>query len=669
MPPASRARDAVVPEWLVQVVRVQRTPVPWAAMVRASVAICGPLAVAFAFGLQATGLLVAMGGLLGTVVDTGGPYAVRVKRVASAALFGGATGLAIGSFIHDRAWVAVVALVVVAGASAVASAVSDIGSVSGLQLLVYSSLGLGPLGALTPWWHTAVGFVLGTVWAVVLTLPGWLLAPRAAERTSVANVYRALAGELRAVSGSDFAEVRRGATAALNAAYDSLLAARSAAVGRDHRMTHLMALLNQANVVAEAAVTLDQERNRPPQTVAETVDGLADAIRDGRRPVIANQPWGTSPGAIALRDALAGVARLCADGGVTPSIAPAVRPTIRQRVLAWRERMIGSFARTYVLRLMACVGVAAVMSEVLPLARSYWVVLTVAIVLKPDFGSVFARALQRGVGTILGAVLGAVLLAALPHGPWLLIPFGILAALLPYGRARSYGVFSALLTPLVVLLIDLLSPMGWQLALDRLLDTLLGCAIVLLVGYAPWPMSWQAHLPGQLANTIRHVGRYLQETLVPATPPSRTETAEHVGTAATGLPHRTHLRREAYRALSDLRTEFQRTMSEPATASRRASAWWPAVVGLEEVTDAVTATAVAIAGGAPAPSPEAVRQLSTTLGAVANGVDRGCPPTAAGNLPDDPALGVVTDAVRSVLTVLASAVPSDPEGKTVGQAR
>jgi len=28
------------------------------------------------------------------------------------------------------------------------------------------------------------------------------------------------------------------------------------------------------------------------------------------------------------------------------------------------------------------------------------------IILKPDYGSVFARAVQRGIGTVVGAVLG-----------------------------------------------------------------------------------------------------------------------------------------------------------------------------------------------------------------------------------------------------------------------
>jgi hypothetical protein len=161
---AARLREAVVPDWLAEVVRLHRAPVPWAAMGRAAIAICGPLAVAFAVGQRAPGVLVAMGGLLGTVADKGGPYAARVKQVGSAAVFGGAAGLAVGSFIHGRGWVAVVALVVVAlvvvaGVSALLSAVSGSGSVTGLQLLIHTSFGLGPLGGLRPCWHTVADLI------------------------------------------------------------------------------------------------------------------------------------------------------------------------------------------------------------------------------------------------------------------------------------------------------------------------------------------------------------------------------------------------------------------------------------------------------------------------------------------------------------------------------
>src|SRR5438445_632015 len=79
-------RAVVVPEWLAEVVRPRRAPVPWPEMARAALAICVPLSVSFAAGRPTLGVLPAMGGLLGTMADAGGPYRGRVERVGGAAV-------------------------------------------------------------------------------------------------------------------------------------------------------------------------------------------------------------------------------------------------------------------------------------------------------------------------------------------------------------------------------------------------------------------------------------------------------------------------------------------------------------------------------------------------------------------------------------------------------
>jgi uncharacterized membrane protein YccC len=644
-----------VPGWLAEVVRPKPAPPPWPDMIRTALAICVPLGVAFAVGKTTIGLLPAVGGLLGSLSDRGGSYLSRVKRVSAVGVFGGAAGLAIGSAIHGRGWIAVVALVVVAGASAVLSTIGDIGSQVGLQLLVYASLGIGPFGALRPVWHTAAGFLVGTVWALVLILPGWLLAPYGRDQRYVAAVYQALADQLAAI-GTDALTARRQAmTAAINAAYDDLLSARAIAAGRDRTTMRLIAALNASNQMAQAATTLGVAGNRPPPMVIETVRRLAEAIRTGSggslAPVIP-PVWDTSPGALALREAMVGVARVLARDW-TPG--DRTRAAQREEILSEevrqrsgdpadgiRERILrvvggGQISRTFAIRLMACMGVAGVVSEVLPLQRSYWVSLTVAIVLKPDYGSVFARALQRGIGTIVGAVAGAVLLA-LFHGAWLLIPFGVLAALLPYGRDRNYGLQSTFLTPLVVVLVDLLRPIGWQLAWDRLVDTLIGCAIVVVIGFAPWPMAWYAHLPAKFGRAALDVCGYMRDAL------------DDPGASA---PDTAAQRRSTYRALGDLRAEFQRTMSEPPSISRSATAWWPAAVGLEQVLDAVTAVSLAVGRGARVPE-DGVRQLCEVLDAVNRAASDGTPVPASLELPDDETLQPITEAVRALLGVLAS---------------
>jgi hypothetical protein len=286
------------------------------------------------------------------------------------------------------------------------------------------------------------------------------------------------------------------------------------------------------------------------------------------------------------------------------------------------------------MRLMLCMGVAAVLSEILPLQRSYWVMLTVAIVLKPDFGSVFARALQRGIGTVLGVVLGAVILAVVPSGAPLLVPMAVLAFLLPWGITRNYGLFATFLTPLVVILIDTLEHTGWRLAEYRLLDTLLGCAVVLLLGYAPWPNSWHAELLPELAGVLSAVAEYLHAV---TEDPARTSAA----------------RRSAYRRLADLRTTFQRALAEPDRVSGPVAATYPVLVELERVVDATTADAVTARYDGARISRTAADQLVAALREIGTALATGQPPRAL-PLPDDDAARPIAEPVHAIQQVLGA---------------
>jgi uncharacterized membrane protein YccC len=689
--------DDVVPEWLAEVVRPKKAPIPWATMARAVLALWVPLAVAFATGRRELALLPALGALLSITIDQGGPYWDRFKRIGASAIFGAAPGLLIGMLIHGRGWIAVGAVVFVAGVSAILARLGSVGSITGLQLFVYSTLGLGALGGLRPWWQVAAEWAVGVAWALLLITPGFLLSPRSAERKAVAAVYHQLAADLRAIGTPGSNDARQAVVTALNVAYDAMLTGRASSSGRSRRDMHLMAVLNASHQLVEAAATLRVTGEKVPPWVSDTVDRLADAVlaghgpgsgmlgfggarfgwsrsrghglrghhfagHPGRRsdgvwlPMVPPQ-WSSSPGALELRDGMVALEGVISGNWGPPTRpaqtdSPGFRARLRGSLIHLGEQLVGGrIAWEYTMRLMLCTGVAAVLSEVLPLQRSYWLVLTVGIILKPDFGSVFARALQRAIGTIVGAVLGAAILAIVPYGPWLLLPFGVLAALLPFARARNFGLVATFLTPLVVLLIDLLDQTGWRLAEARLVDTVLASAVVLVVGYAPWPSAWQVHLPGQFAEAVRAVADYMDEALTtgsegPAQP-------ARGAVAPGGLPEwPSRLRRAAARALSNVRLEFQRTMSEPTRVSRRASAWWPAVVGLEEVMDAVTATAVTLGRGAEPPSPASVHQLCGALRAVADAIETDAPLRSAFPLPADPQLESVTAAVRSVVSML-----------------
>src|SRR5205823_3834884 len=137
---------------------------------------------------------------------------------------------------------------------------------------------------------------------------------------------------------------------------------------------------NHSHLVAEATNTLALEGAAPPAGVTGTVDALAGSIGYDRPPPVIPPAWSSTPGARALRDSLLGAVRLIEGDRIPDGTRPAPRRR-RERLREAAERIrAGRLTRLYAIRLMASVGVAAVMSEILPLQRSYWVVLTVAIV-------------------------------------------------------------------------------------------------------------------------------------------------------------------------------------------------------------------------------------------------------------------------------------------------
>jgi uncharacterized membrane protein YccC len=288
-----------------------------------------------------------------------------------------------------------------------------------------------------------------------------------------------------------------------------------------------------------------------------------------------------------------------------------------------------------ILRLVLCLAAGEAVAALDGGQRPYWIVMTIAVTLKPDFGSVFARAVQRGVGTIAGVLIGSALLALSPGPVVPLVAIAVFAALMPFAQRRNYGLFTTFLTPVIVLLLDLGAGGGFDLVVGRVTDTAVGCAIVLVVGYLPWPDTWRSRLRfgPRIAGAAAALAAYIRIGL--GVEPGTRQTA----------------RRHAYRQLSDLRTALQQALSEPPPVSRAAAAWWPVIVTLERAVDATTAVIVHQEDAVP--DPDGVEQLAraaAAIGDAARGGEVGEPP-----LPRDPVLEPITAELRAGHAVLRHA--------------
>jgi uncharacterized membrane protein YccC len=272
---------------------------------------------------------------------------------------------------------------------------------------------------------------------------------------------------------------------------------------------------------------------------------------------------------------------------------------------AARNVALSAASWRYGLRLALCIGVAQVLVSTVPVPRSYWVALTITFVMKPDFGSVFSRALLRALGTVAGLVVAAAVLSQVPRGWWDVPVMLLLAPLIPALTPRGYGYQTAAITPVILLLSDTLNQQGTALLLPRLVDSLMGCGIALVAGYLLWPESWHTRVGDRLAEAVAATARYVEGAF---------------GADAVDPPARARMRRGLYRDLSVIRTEFQRALTEPPPTGRRAAAWWPLVVAVERIVDATTAARVRVKHGAVPPSQAEVAQVARQLRELSDGL-------------------------------------------------
>lgn len=639
--------------WVAELVRPRPAPIPWPRVLRTGIAVGAPVSVGMAIGQLGPGLLCSIGALAASLADKEGPYPSRVYRIGVIAL-SGVAGFVLGELAFGHPLFTPAAVLIAGLVSGVVSVLGNVASVASLQFLIYTIVGSGVQFGNGPGWLPPLFYLLGATWALVLALSGGIGRATAPERAAVADVYRSLAVLMEMSGGTGVEAARQELTSAMNLAYDTVIARRASLGGRDPRVRRLAALLNAATPVVEATLALVRDRVRVPLHVSGEVRSIAVALRDDdtssrrRHAPIVDAPGKADLKSVdgppreldALESALRSVSALLFGGAKIDDRPP--------RALGVGERLrnlgdaladaVGSGVTTWqpVVRLVLCLAVAEVLGRFVPTERPYWIALTVAVTLKPDFGSVFARAVQRGVGTMVGVLIGTGLLVLLAPGPAILAAIAVFAAMLPVTQRRNYGLFATFLTPVIVLLLDLAHGGEEQLVLSRLFDTALGCAIVLAVGYLPWPDTWRSRsrFAERVADVCDEVLEYLRVALV--------------GPDAS----RHSLRRRTYRGLSDLRTVLQQALSEPPPVSRQAAEWWPVIVALERVTDAITAVVVRERSGEAQASADAIELVIAYMEEFSRAIRRHARPREL-PLPEGDALDDLAGELRTAASVVA----------------
>ena len=541
--------------------------------------------------------IAALGALLTCICDPGGPLRRRLP-VLLAFVFAGAVLL--GGFGLLRS-AGLLPTLVAAGAALFCAGFLRVwgAPTQALGNLLAVVLLLGTDDPLP--WHVALSvtglFAAGGAWALMLTLLFWRIHPFGPARRSVADVWDALSAFARMLqhqlaqeeAGTHLTEqsweaqarAGRGAVrAAIERARDTLMTTTDARGAASGPAAQNLMRLEAADQVFGVMIALSDHLEHG--TTATWPAGAALLRR--LRPLLRVMADATEREKIArlprFERAIAGMALSSpgdhALGGISHALAERLRVALklidpaqylpgsglqgdagiplRQRITGPIEENLtwGSATLRHAVRVSLVVTAALAATLLRHGPYTHWLTITLVLVMQPFFATTWQRTLERVGGTLLGGAVAAGLSAAMHtklHFAGLLPVLGALALAV---RQVSYGVYIAVYTPVVILLVEQIHPLEDQtsIALARAGYTIMGGLIALAANLLLWP-SWQPEqVKRDLAAAIGAHAAYARAVLLQTT----TDPARE--------------RRKAGLASNNLEASLQRALHEPRRGQR-----------------------------------------------------------------------------------------------------
>ncbi|MGO2959384.1 MAG: FUSC family protein [Acetobacter sp.] len=227
-------------------------------------------------------------------------------------------------------------------------------------------------------------------------------------------------------------------------------------------------------------------------------------------------------------------------------------------------------------RLSVAVLVAYAISLKLNLSYAYWAMMAVVVVTQPSVSTTLPRTIERVAGSIAGGLLAAVMGVLFPLWAILLMVFPLAAATIAL-RSVNYTLCVMFMTQLFVLVTDLVSPaLGWDVALSRSINNIIGSLVGLAACLLLWPEKRQAPLSEQVAEAFKANIRYA--ALASSTEPVAWELIDKARREAGTTSTRAEILCQQAKVEGLRRTEYLNTNAAILFQLRKlagaASVWW-----------------------------------------------------------------------------------------------
>ncbi len=208
------------------------------------------------------------------------------------------------------------------------------------------------------------------------------------------------------------------------------------------------------------------------------------------------------------------------------------------------------------LRLTIAIVFAYLLGIVLDIQNTYWILLTIVVIMRPSYGLTKDRSKDRIIGTLIGAIvaIGIVLLTQneIVYGIIALVSLVLAFALLQ----QNYKSAAAFITISIIFVYSFINPDAFEVIQYRVIDTVIGAVIAVVANYLLFP-SWEAdNIKAVLTSALSTNKKYLLATQEFYKNPASQKTAYQLA------------RKEAFVAISNLNAAFQRLTQDPKSKQK-----------------------------------------------------------------------------------------------------
>ncbi len=210
----------------------------------------------------------------------------------------------------------------------------------------------------------------------------------------------------------------------------------------------------------------------------------------------------------------------------------------------------------HALRLTIALVFAYVLGIIFEIQNTYWILLTIIVIMRPSYGLTRERSKDRIIGTLIGAAI-AVGIVLITQNVVIYSILAFVSLILAFSLIqRNYKSAAVLITISVVFVYSLINPDAFEVIQYRIIDTVVGAAIAVVANYLLFP-SWEAdNLKEVLLNTLKMNQNYLLATQTLYQDTSTFRLSYNVA------------RKEAFLAISNLNAAFQRLTQDPRSKQK-----------------------------------------------------------------------------------------------------